>query len=932
MHKLISLLFILSICGFSATANESLYYDHVLDADGDDYVADLNLNPIVIQNRAACAAASTSPAESAFTIVNAELVGQTAYRIYQNTDKKISENYYKVYALKEFRLRLARLSEQIHDLLLSGRLPIIPDDLEKVKQFPVLYRLLQDCPDWNCRELDNYIANVGNYFVNGNESSGPEIDRFLRIGQLKLSTAPKTYQCYYLKKFSPLQANLFADTPGVDVLNAMGQAYDKQQALVTECIDPNPVLSNAYYAMQSEFKITDKEKFERNGFDYWHSFKIYLQAWWRLNYSIPTIVEGDNKATLDWFRELDLTSILMITPNSCKSIEKPACDNSFLAINSLRKLSALDQDKMYRLPVDGSSRHSTDHTEILPSGPQADLVRDQKPAVNTDIAGIRSQDDAREWLKNFYTNISKRKAMYNARLWEAVNIYNLFLTQLSNERFDQELEKEFNEAKRTKNFSAFYYMCTEYAVANTDYLSDMDGQQQHLQKLTSLQKIHPLLDADKLGQIATYYSATSKKIASICNYLTKREVFDGQGFSSNYAYFRPWFLDYMQFYNVRPISLYDPNQESLIEQNGFDLLPNAMKHKCSKASDCARLALEASVNLHSVATYAEAFFKTQSELLSPDLFNPYSERVACNTYDPWKRKRNSIKLLGLDLINVALFSWNPSPLLIAFDITEGQVVNFDKLINDGKIQYTANMTKDKLRTSLIARLGPINGSACQIVIGSVPLNAGEVYPGAFGFLGMNIAYNHTRVKSEQSAFEGVNLPKDKANISLLDSNSKTFGIGCQLFFTPLSKKEYSQLQDRDFSPVKFAVTLFRSIFNFISYRKHPDVPQAASYDINQVYESYKVNDGVPKKCVKKLAQQKRCFDNRCEQATVDFMEATFGGKVRRYYYDQWTKKTVVHMSSCDGFYEIDSRQAGCISSRDQKNYLEKIKAFGSCKL
>ena len=42
----------------------------------------------------------------------------------------------------------------------------------------------------------------------------------------------------------------------------------------------------------------------------------------------------------------------------------------------------------------------------------------------------------------------------------------------------QKLEKEFNEAKKTKNFSTFYYMCTEYAVANTDYLSDIDGQQQ----------------------------------------------------------------------------------------------------------------------------------------------------------------------------------------------------------------------------------------------------------------------------------------------------------------------------------------------------------------------------------------------------------------------------------------------------------------------
>ncbi|MCB0349265.1 MAG: hypothetical protein KDD37_10540, partial [Bdellovibrionales bacterium] len=506
-----------------------------------------------------------------------------------------------------------------------------------------------------------------------------------------------------------------------------------------------------------------------------------------------------------------------------------------------------------------------------------------------------------------------------------------FLSQFSKEQFVKEMEKEFDRAKKDQNFTSFYYMCTEYAVANADYLNDLDGSQEMLTKLGVLKKIHPMLDDFKLNSIADYYTDVSKTVASICNYLTKKDVFASKKFNSDYKYFRPWFLDYMQLYNIQAVSLYDEVPVSLVEQDGFELLPSAMKHKCYAASDCARLALDASVSLYAVATYSEAFFKTQSELLSPDLFNPYSERVACNTYDPWKRKRNSIKMLSLDLLNVALFSWNPSPLLVAFDIQEGQVVNFDKFIEDGKIQYSANLTKDKVRASLIARLGPINGSACQVVIGAVPVNAGEVYTGAYGLLGVNFAYNKTYSRTSQSQFEGVKLPAQRG-VPLVDNKSLSLGVGCQLFFTPLSRAEFSQLQERDFSPIKFALTLFRSIFNFFAFKKHPDVPQALRYDINQVYESYSVNGGVPKKCVKRLSQQKRCFESSCEEATVDFMETTFGGKVRRHYYDKWSGKTVIHMSSCDGFYEIDSSRSGCLSSRDQRNYKEKVKAFGSCKL
>ncbi|MCB0347712.1 MAG: hypothetical protein KDD37_02710, partial [Bdellovibrionales bacterium] len=429
MVQKLAIIFIASVVWLNyLSASDSLYYDHVLDADGSDYIADLDLNPVTIRNRAACAAASSSPADSAFTIVNAELVGQTAYRIYQNTDKKISEDYYKVYAVKEFRLRLARLSNQIHSLLLTGKLPLIPSSNEKLSRFPKLKSVFEACPDLNCLEVDNYIAHVGSYFVNNVAESLGQIDSELENERLIFSLNENNNRCFYLKKFSPLQANLFASSPSVDLLNAIGEAYEKQQSLVTECIDPSPNLSNAYYAFQNDFKITDTKKFEEYGFEYWSSFKLYLQAWWRLDYVIPIITEKDQSVKLDWFRDLDLASILMITPNSCKSIEKPQCDNTFLAINSLRKLSAFDQRFFYRIPGQSESRHQSDHSEAFPNGPQYELVSDKKPSVNTDINNIRSYGgDSRDWIKNFYVNLSKRKAILNSRLWEAVNIYNLFL-------------------------------------------------------------------------------------------------------------------------------------------------------------------------------------------------------------------------------------------------------------------------------------------------------------------------------------------------------------------------------------------------------------------------------------------------------------------------------------------------------------------------
>lgn len=939
--------------GTEAIDPSDLYYEQLLSGSGESFFSANDVMPIVFSNRAQCALESQNPANSAYLMVNAERVGKQAHSIL--LANHIKDRSYIYSSLKAFRLRLSYLSHEIVSRLLNGELPFLPYDLKKTIEayqkkgrkknrflYPRLQKIVSSCEEdmLGCKDFEDYVKKLWEISEQPKTLKKKllrEVDTALVNNYHHLPVRTNhALQCYYLKKFSPLQAHLYLPFASQKILEENAKAQFKEQSLVTECVNPSESLSSLYYTMQLDLAVVEEEKFTKLGFDFWHSFKTYLDWAWREDIYPATIHFQNEAHELKWFKEIDLGAMLMLVPNGCKSITKPSCDASYLAMNSVRKLSQYAYESPTLPNKQFGDIHRSDHPRYVPWGPEWDLVKEEKPSVNGDVLRTLRYKDSRAWLKNFVKNTQRMKVEYKNRLWKAVNQLELLNIQLAPDLFLKELEKNFNSQKNLNWYTKFFYMCVEYNVAKGPMVNQLEENFKLIPELSSLPKIHPILTAEKLKEYYSYYKKVSQSVFKTCQYLSKKNAFTGKGHKYDPAGFKKWVLDYGQDYDYigkEGPKLYSSEEVALVSYPMSSITPSTFKSSCIDAIDCARMLMESMVYLYSVGTYADTFFKTKDGILSPSLFNPYAERVACKTYDPWKRKRNNRKLLALDLLNTALFGWNPSPLFFAFDVQEGELISFDKFIENGKIKYAANMTKDQFRASLIAHLGPITGTPCVVALGKslVPIDSSNNYPNIFGFSGITFGYqkayeNRGNIDIESKKSGALKL----GGIETGSRVSRNFTAACTMHFTPVSAVEYRQLDNADFSPVKFGVSLLRAFLNFFNNRKHPDFPRQKKYNGDQVRETYVVDGEITKRCLRRLAQGKSCFKHSCKEEVVDFMEENFSGRIIQFRFEKYSYKSLVRMSSCNGFYELNLNSKACFRSSNKKRRLKAIKAYGRC--
>lgn len=807
------------------------------------------LNKIRITNRAQCAVDSEYPTESAFIIADGYNAGKLVYSLSKSIggdSEQMSQQ-----GMQQFRVAVTRLTKVIINKLLTGRLPLLPTNLQKSK-LTTYNSIAPLCEKKTyCPELNGYLSKI---WDNSEGAGIPwlKLDTFAKENFLALKK-PDQVSCFYVKRFSALQEQLNSVEVDKEVLLSIAQAATEKDKYITDCETQDPQLDSRNSITQLDLRLPPNFNFNQVGFDFWNSVKIYLSFAWRYS-DIPLQVAPEFGHL---FRSIALEESIMMIANGCKSIEKPECDAATLSINSLRELARPNGDK-------------TEHKKELPQGPEADVINRGARDVNDDFLGTRSYEEASEWVDNFRKNyVSARGSMKN-RVQSAIQFLNIISTSIPSGELPELLKPlAFANTYSTQHRDELYYLCTEARLAGDQRIDFMRTNIDKVQQLDVMQKSFEG-SRISLKDSVTYFDNVSDKLISICDSLERERIWNVEGYTVNRSGFNAWARELL---NIPPPNTINIEQKPLTfgsplimwDANRISDPGNSI---CNSAIDCSRKLIKSMVDLYAVAKYADAFLPVNSTVATPDIFNPYADLKACKVYDPWFQTRRANKRLVADLASTALFGWNVLPLYIDIDFKPPKVTSLNQMIKNGVVKFDPKIEKEKMEMALLADFGPLMGAPCAVSI--APNSAKE-----FNFYAFNgISVNYCKIRDE-----GQTIGRSPDDIQNSTPISRSYCGGCSINFVGVSGGA-AVSSGPTLNPIKLGVYLFRSIHRFITAKKDKvNIPRTQEVDINKVVKTFKKYGTIPDHCVDQLGQGVDCHENICVAKAADHFERYTGSSV-----------------------------------------------------
>lgn len=817
----------------------------------------MDLEPIRITNRAQCALDSESPTRSAFLILDGYNAGKLTYALARNVGENPDE--FSKEGMREFRLAVTELTLDIIDRVRTGRLPLLPMDYSESK-LRNYNNLVKKCGTKTyCDDLSQYIAYAWALSENtrlagkASASEWQKLDNF--VDRNFTTTIVSKRSCAYLKRFSPLQANLHSTDLNVAVLTDMAQAVINRKDYIASCSDASADLDNRNAAIQLDITIDDPQAWFVKGFDYWNSVKIYLSWAWRN----ASILDRYSPKYSSVFRSLALEESIMLIPNGCRSIMKPACDSEGLSINSLRELAK-------------PNTPSPEHSKEIPSRLENNLLERGQRSVNNDFLGTRSYDTAAEWVENFRKQFIQNRGSMKNKFQSAVQFMNILADSMSAaELVEFTKPLALNRIADNNLRDELYYLCTESRLAGDKRLDFLRSDVDRIGQLTSMMKAAEFSPRE-ITEFIAFFNTYIEGVMPLCESLEKQNIWNpGSGYTPNKAGFQTWAKELLNIQLVDesgkfiPPITYSYGAPLLVWKK--DAVGADSNVICQSALDCGRKVVKSLVDLHAVSVYADAFLPVSSTAASPNVFNPYTELKACKIYDPWFQTRRAQKVFMSDLANTVLFGFNALPIYLDIDYSAAKVTSFNQLVKNGKIKFDPNIQASKMQAALVADFGALLGAPCAISIAPTSLKAPSVY--AFD----GISVNYCSAKQSEDAI--VKKPNDVVPTT---SGSRSYCGGCSLNFVSIATTVNNA--PTGFNPLKGAIFLFRSIYKFVTGMKDPvNVPRLYTVNLNYVADTYKRYGKIPEQCVEQLGKGLKCFESVCAAKAAEHFEKLTGGEV-----------------------------------------------------
>jgi hypothetical protein len=860
-----------------------------------------DLNEIRITNRAQCAVDSEAPTDTAFLILDGYNAGKLGNSLAKNLGLDATETSQET--MKEFRLSLTHMSLVIFNKLMNGRLPLLPSNINEKTPLKNYAELVKLCKDKvYCADLSSYLDKLWALSEDSDVLPGaPDwkvIDNFSKNnfypgrGALRVG-------CYYLKRFSPLQGQLHNTMVDKATLEEMAVAYLEKGKYIGDCYSTDPTLDSRNAALQIDLKVGAPAAWDKYGFDFWNSAKIYLSWAWRNT----NIAQQMSPRFGEAYKSLALEESMMLIPNGCKSITKPSCDSEHLAINSLRELAKQDV------------REAEQNAQV-PQSIEKNMLERGGRSVNDDFLNTRGYMTANEWVDNFRKNYVQTRGSMKNKLQASVQFMNILADTMSAQQLVEyvkplALAKNQNSLRRDE----LYYLCTEARLAGDKRLDFLKTDIQNIGELKSMTKALEL-SKRSMPEMIQYFDAVSAAVLPLCDSLEKTNVWQVADYTVNKKGFFPWAKEVLSIKMVDPedtTPAYTPQiyGAPLLVWNA-SLAANSDNIICASGIDCTRNVIKAMVDFYSVAEYAEAFLPVSSEAVSPNVFNPYAELKACQMYDPWYQTKRANRRFMADLASTALFGWNPLPMYIDTDYTPPKVASFNQMVQNGVIKFAPNVEKSKMVASMVADFGPLTGAPCAVAISP---NAK-----AFDFLafdGISVNYCDSKKTNGGTASSANNFTPNP-------EKARSYCGGCTLNFVGVSSAaSYAAISS--FNPIKLGVYLFRAVHRFVTAKEDTvNVPKTYTVDLAKVAEVYRKYGSIPKDCVNQLGKGLKCFKNICEAHAANYFEKVTGGTAslvhledpeipeRRMKYYQYYKTAWVKSSLCKGeaFFKIGCDEKG----------------------
>lgn len=836
----------------------------------------VELNPLRFTNRARCAADSKKPTESVFLLLNNMAAAKAVYQLARIRGED-TDSFTK-YGIQVFRYSILEMTKLIHQRLMNRELPLLSSDTTSDNlHVPSRYRrIVQRCKvDKYCNELDEYIekiwkisskninpvSKVLQYYDVDNFHSK---DNFVRSKNFEERKISDTLNCHYVKKFSPLQAQLYGTKPTKELFEQMAQAALESDKYLARCDDVEDIENLEVALYQLEIPALNSRRWKHKGFDYWNSMKIYLSWAYRNAPEMETMAAPFQNI----FKGVALEESIMFTSSNCKAVTQPKCDGNALAQNVIREFAKEDYAK---------EALNLDILNSVPDGPQQDLIDQPIPSVNIDELDLAEFQSAADWLKHFKDNYSGTRTVVKKKLITTVNFLNLTTRKLSKEKLLKDLDAQFSALSTSFNNknaeldglkNELYYLCAEYYFSTHEEYSFLKKKLEILRSSKILNGVTSYITEQKTSAFFEYFEDVSKLITKGCHNLRQKEIWD-DNFVLNKAGYAKWYTD--KVYEGKVKSERKKIREDIVKEKTPYLYYSEFANSssinnvlCVDASDCARKMVESMVSLYAITQYANTFFTLEQKVKSPDMFNPYAERTACKVYDPWFKTKSIVFNLLWDVGQAALSATVPGMLYTRAELQPRMVTSFNQLIKDGKIEYDTKYRKEKILLNLAADFGPMLGVPCSLSINTEARSPYDVYR----FNGISVGACHS--------VEDYDLNVRSA--SDMDGNNgrgRSQCVSCQLNFESVSTAIAGVVQN--FGPTFF---LFRGLVRLYKSLKDPfNIPRSWEANPKYVMETYRRFGEIPKSCVRDLRKGRRCLKNSCEENIAEKVERLYKGDV-----------------------------------------------------
>ncbi len=412
---------------------------------------------LTFENRAACALDSKKPTQSAFLIVDSYNAGKQIDSWLQGTDFSSTFDISVDQGLKLFRMSLTETWMTITQEILAGRLPLLKANADQRKIEAKYSKVLTACGKrFPCAEMDEYLKSIFTQWKNIPQTASAkqayqsyfELDKFAKRPELLRGRSDPQAACLYIKRFSEFQSNLSHDRPDQALLQKIALASLSKNDLFTDCFNESDDLSSRRFILQLDISEAAKQNWNKHGFDFWYSVKLYFSYAWRH----PEVILESVHPLNQLFKGLAIEQMIQLIPAGCQSIDRPECSQSQVSMDIFRSL--------------GKIGTATELDKPLPDRPEQVLIRDELAKKREDAAILPEHEETDQWIKAYQDRIIQRRGLLKQRLLLAVSQFELLSSSITSERVSNELStlKSAMSSNPTL-YKKMQVLCSEIDVA-----------------------------------------------------------------------------------------------------------------------------------------------------------------------------------------------------------------------------------------------------------------------------------------------------------------------------------------------------------------------------------------------------------------------------------------------------------------------------------